>query len=113
MEDVLASRFVLDGGDGDQSFFGSPQILQVEPSLQNARPDGVDAFVMRVSEGTRKGRLVVLTPRTLIPLMESIQLYEMASVIVHLQSEGTAGIEYDDISSNRRAIGMSFLQIAR
>ncbi len=104
--------FLIDKGDGDQTFFGTlKELVLVEESWF---PDKIwrgKAYLFIIKNGSFKGRYVALTSRVLSSIPDQIDTNGVASVIVHLLP-----IEIDenfDFSSYNHAIGMSVIYTSK
>jgi hypothetical protein len=78
--DYDGTRFVIDGGDGDQWLFGSYMLLErvVAPWFQS----GPNSWLMRVIGGTHTGLVLALSPRTLGSIDQAIATDGSKSVVV-------------------------------
>ncbi|MEG3148853.1 hypothetical protein U1769_03055 [Sphingomonas sp. ZT3P38] len=84
MRGEIGSTFKIDGGDGDQDFFGQPMIgLRVsEPWFTSTFPRG-EAYPLRLISGRYVGEYVAITSRQVASLSDQLANSPWISVVVH------------------------------
>lgn len=103
--------YKIDGGDGDQSYFSAPLILElaVEAWFNGELRRG-DAELFRVKHGQHKGTYVALTSRVLESIESQLERHNIASVVVHIIRNPTASFDGSDKDAD--PIGMSAVERA-
>jgi hypothetical protein len=103
-------RLLIDGGDGDQSYFGSPMLLESANCawFDSNTPRG-DALLFRIVEGKNSGTFVALTSRVIADIKQQLEHQHSASVIVSIVKN--AGNSFRSTLDNFDAIGMAFADV--
>lgn len=101
--------YVINGGDGDQSYFSEPMFLQ------DAAADWFSASVLQgegkllvATRGKQAGRYFIVTARGSQSVQVQLETDACASVVVHLVTNPTAS--FDGSGRDAVAIGMSVLE---
>jgi hypothetical protein len=104
-------RLVLTGGDGDQSYLGTPIELQIverewfiEETLRGR------ATLAQILEGSHRGKYVALTSRVLASIGDQLAEQGSASVVINVVRH--PGPEYRPTLDNLDAVGMGFIELA-
>lgn len=106
---ALGERFMVDGGDGDQSFFGEPKVLRlIEADWFPGRLLFGEALLFVVDEGPLAGTYVALTARGMSSLAKNLTELGWSSVVVHLIRNPTES--FDAGGEDADAIGMSYVE---
>jgi len=110
MRGQIGSIFVIDGGDGDQDFFGSPMTARrVAPAwFTGILPRG-EAYLLRISGGKYAGEYVAITSRLVESLSDQLRRSKWVSVVVHHVLEPGEG--FRPTFESVPAIGMAAVQV--
>lgn len=109
-EFVLGETFLIDGGDGDQEFFGTPRYLKyTEAPWFPGRVSMGEALLFTISGGTYDGQYVALSTRTLGDFRSNLIRHGWASVVVHLIYHPNEMFDDSD-GKGTNSIGMSFVE---
>jgi hypothetical protein len=105
----LGQQFVMDGGDGDQSFFSERKMMRLTtaawfPGHVRRGP----AMLLVVEGGKHDGEYVALTTRVLASLDDQLTERNWASVVVHRIKNPTPS--FDGSEKDAYPIGMSFVE---
>jgi hypothetical protein len=105
-------RFIIDGGDGDQSYFGHSFAAErvIEPWFPRKIPRG-RAYLLRIITGVHKGEYLALTSKVIASLDEQLKAQNYLSVVVHLVKSPGADFVADE--ANLPAIGMAIIEAVR
>lgn len=103
--------YKIGGGDGDQSYFSAPLILELaEEAWFDGEVRRGDASLFRVKHGQHKGTYVALTSRVLESIERQLERQNIASVVVHIIRNPTAS--FDGSDKDAEPIGMSVFERA-
>lgn len=101
--------YKINGGDGDQSFFGEEKVLKViSTSWFDGFIWGQEAYLFEIEGGSMNGNFVAVTSRWEMSVTDQLIKNGIASVVVHLiqkRSQSSSPNNYDIDS-----IGMSVLE---
>jgi hypothetical protein len=103
-------RFLFEGGDGDQSYFGEPFVA--ERVDEDWFPDTIEygpAYLLKVTSGRHYGEYIAITSRQTASLEEQIARDIYISVIVHVIHNPGPG--FVPIPENLDAIGMAVIEV--
>lgn len=101
--------FEIDGGDGDQDFFGQRVVLRRASTswFPNKLPGWGTALLFQVVEGKFTGEFIAVTSRTNVPLEDHLSATGWGSVIVHrIRNPGPSFNPDKDVDH----IGMSVIE---
>ena len=108
-EQPMAWTYKIDGGDGDQSYFSTPLILELAAEdWFDGKVRRGDAELFRVKQGQHRGTYVALTSRVLESTEGQLERQNIASVVVHIIRNPTAS--FDGSDQDAEPIGMSFVE---
>ena len=81
---IVGARFRMDGGEGDQAYFGQPMSLKVvrESWFPERLPRG-PAYLMVAETGPFAGQYFAITSRQVISIEEQLSRSSFVSVVVH------------------------------
>lgn len=106
----VGELFQIDGGDGDQSFFGEPRFLRLtkEGWFPGSLPGWGEAFLFLIEGGPYSGVYVAASSKTDISVVDKILRYGGAGVVVHLIKNPTISFKgnHEDFIS----VGMAFMK---
>jgi hypothetical protein len=104
--------FRIDGGDGDQNFFGTPLILErTQTRWFHGKVLRGEAMLFIVVGGKFAGEYVALTSRTMDKLDDQLSRYGWASVVVHRIRNPTT--TFNGSEEDADPVGMSFVEIIK
>lgn len=103
-------RLLIDGGDGDQTYFSNPLTLESETCawFDADTPRGA-ALLFKITSGKHRGEYVALTSRVKAGLEDQLKTQGSASVIVNVIRQ--VGSEYRPTLENLDAVGMAFADV--
>lgn len=105
----MAKEYVIDGGDGDQTYFSEPIFLEEVQAdwfeRQVLRGEGI---LLRAKEGKHAGVYFVVTSRLTDSLASQLDGNSAASVIVHVVANPTKS--FDGGTKDAYPFGMTFLE---
>ncbi len=101
--------FRINGGDGDQSFFGRPFLIETcdEDWFDEDTPRG-KGILVRIISGDNLGLYLVITSKVTASIEYQVSRGNWASVIVHTIAE--TGKKFEASLDNVNAIGMAAIQ---
>lgn len=111
MRGDIGAFFRIDGGDGDQDFFGRSIITQrvAEPWFGGSLPGWGEAFLLRVVGGPRIGEYVAITSRLTDSLSVQLARGQWISVVVHRVLQ--PGPDFSADLESVPAIGMAAIEL--
>ncbi len=105
----IGQEFLIDGGDGDQSFLGTPHRLRlVEVNWQcDAISQWGAAILLRIEGGARDGQYVAVTKNPGFDIQPVIAKYGSTPCVVHL-----VGSEADKAAGRpiQQGLGKSYIE---
>ena len=110
-EHAMTMTYIIDGGDGDQSFFASRHRLKMvsEDWFPGHLPRGAAILFKIVNDGEYSGRYVATTSRVQSSIESQLNDDGVASVIVHLIKNPSHS--FDGTSKDAYPVGMSVLEV--
>jgi hypothetical protein len=103
-------RLLINGGDGDQSYFGRPMLLEsANYTWFDANTPRGHALLFRIVEGKSPGTFVALTSRVMLDLKQQLENQRSASVVVNIVKQ--TGDSFRSTLDNFDAIGMAFADV--
>lgn len=109
MRGQIGSTFKIDGGGGDQDFFGLPMTARrvSEPWFGDTLPRG-EAYLLRLTSGKYVGDYIAVTSRQAASLSDQLAETPWVSVVVHrLLSPGE---DFRPTLEAAPAIGMAVIE---
>ena len=103
-------RILIDGGDGDQSYFSESFYLQsIDCDWFDPNTPRGKAILFRITGGTHDGTYVALTSKVQEDLKDQFREQNSASVVVNIIMR--VGDEYVPSLDNLDAVGMAFADV--
>lgn len=106
---ILGARFRMDGGDGDQAYFGQPMSLKVvrEPWFPERLPRG-QAYLLLAETGPFAGQYFAITSRQTNSIEEQLARSSFVSVVVHHITRPGPAFQVTNLD-DAEAIGMAVI----
>jgi hypothetical protein len=109
MRGAVGSRFRIDRGDGDPSFFYHPFIARRvdEDWFPGLLPRG-PAYLLKIENGQRAGQYIAITSRVVASLEEQLRDSRWISVVIHLIKN--PGDHFSPTLEGADAVGMAAIE---
>tara|TARA_R110002051_G_C8362772_1_gene442175 strand:- start:68 stop:424 length:357 start_codon:yes stop_codon:yes gene_type:complete len=105
----MSKKYVIDGGDGDQTYFSEPIFLEkVQADWFEGQVRFGDGMLLRATRGKHAGVYFVVTSRLTDSLASQLDGNSAASVIVHVVANPTKS--FDGGTKDAYPFGMTFLE---
>ncbi|MBO9581162.1 MAG: hypothetical protein J7498_09760 [Sphingobium sp.] len=110
MRGQVGSIFRIDGGDGDQEFFGRTALARrvSEPWFTGTLPRG-EAYLLQLTGGEYADEYIAVTSRQAASLSDQLKIGPWISVIVHRLAD--PGVGFVPTLESAPAIGMAVLEV--
>ncbi|WP_340692268.1 hypothetical protein [Hyphomonas sp.] len=105
----MAKEYVIDGGDGDQTYFSEPIFLEeVQADWFEGQVLRGEGMLLRAKDGKHAGEYFIVTSRGTDSIASQLDRNSVASVVVHVVTNPTTSFNGGEKDAN--PFGMTFLE---